>query len=243
MSAKQITPAVRTIVAARSGGICELCGSRPATQIHHRCGRQMGGSREEWVNQASNLLHVCDDCHDRVTNTRGRREEVEEHGWLVRRGVTLPVEVPVRLWRGRVLLDDDGGYSHVAPESDDWEAFARCRKIDPELFFPEQSNGGGKVVEDARSVCFRCEVRMECLDTALARREEFGIWGGATFDERRPMLGRKRKYGSNTAARLQRAYIVDYLTDKGWRQGDVAVAVGVHQSTVSRLIHRAEVAS
>lgn len=110
MKAKGITQAVRDIVHARSGYVCEKCGKRRAEQIHHRTGRQMGGSREPWVNLPGNLLDLCTPCHDEVTNTRGLRPSHETFGWLVRRGTKLPVEVPVVLHHGLVLLDDEGGY-------------------------------------------------------------------------------------------------------------------------------------
>ncbi|WP_052372816.1 HNH endonuclease [Amycolatopsis taiwanensis] len=110
MKAQQIPRKVRDIVRERSGGVCEKCGIQPAAEIHHRCGRQMGGSREPWINQPSNLLHLCSGCHGEVTNTRGARAYIETCGWLVRRGQTLPADVPVVLWHGLVLLDDHGGF-------------------------------------------------------------------------------------------------------------------------------------
>ena len=47
------------LVAARSHGICEVCGERPATVMHHRLPRSAGGG-----NDLGNLLHVCQEpCH------------------------------------------------------------------------------------------------------------------------------------------------------------------------------------
>ncbi|WP_027944243.1 HNH endonuclease [Amycolatopsis taiwanensis] len=117
MKAQQIPAAVRAIVHARSGGVCEKCGTRRAEEIHHRCGRQMGGSREPWVNQPPNLLHLCGPCHREVTDTHGRRAFAETCGWLVRRGQTLPADVPVVLWHGLVLLADDGTFRTPALET------------------------------------------------------------------------------------------------------------------------------
>ncbi|GHF30654.1 MULTISPECIES: HNH endonuclease [Actinomycetes] len=110
MKAQQISRTVRDIVHTRSGGVCEKCGRRPAVEVHHRTGRQMGGSREPWINQPSNLLDLCDPCHDEVTDTRGNRAFVETCGWLVRRGEEQPADVPVLLWHGLWLLDDLGDF-------------------------------------------------------------------------------------------------------------------------------------
>jgi 5-methylcytosine-specific restriction protein A len=110
VKAKGISRADRDTVRARSGGVCEKCGKRPAVHVHHRTGRQMGGSREAWVNRPANLLHLCLQCHDEVTDTRGRRAFIDTCGWLVRRGRTLPSDVPVLLHHGLVLLDDAGSF-------------------------------------------------------------------------------------------------------------------------------------
>lgn len=37
----------------------------------------------------------------------------------------------------------------------------------------------------ARDACFTCPVRLQCLDYALARREQYGIWGGYFPEQRR----------------------------------------------------------
>jgi 5-methylcytosine-specific restriction protein A len=116
VKAKGLTQKVRDAVEGRSArptgaGLCEKCGGGQPAHIHHRTGRQMGGSRPEWVNLPGNLLRLCIDCHDEVTNTNGNRAYVETCGWLVRRGVLLPAEIPVVLWHGLVLLDDEGSYT------------------------------------------------------------------------------------------------------------------------------------
>jgi WhiB family redox-sensing transcriptional regulator len=69
-----------------------------------------------------------------------------------------------------------------------------CTRHDPELFFPDRQLRPGRNSEDdpwvaaARRVCAGCPVRLECLRTALDNREDYGIWGGTTPDERRDML-------------------------------------------------------
>ena len=62
-----------------------------------------------------------------------------------------------------------------------WQERANCLGVDPDLFFPER----GASTREAKTVCRGCEVRMECLECALAHGEKFGIWGGLSERERR----------------------------------------------------------
>jgi WhiB family redox-sensing transcriptional regulator len=63
----------------------------------------------------------------------------------------------------------------------DWQERALCAQTDPEAFFPEK----GGSTREAKKVCASCEVRVECLEFALANDERFGIWGGLSERERR----------------------------------------------------------
>ncbi len=45
----------------------------------------------------------------------------------------------------------------------------------------------------AKQICASCVVREECLDEALATREPHAILGGLTWNERRDILGIKRR--------------------------------------------------
>ena len=62
-----------------------------------------------------------------------------------------------------------------------WQERANCLGVDPDLFFPER----GASTREAKGVCRGCEVRLECLEYALAQGEKFGIWGGLSERERR----------------------------------------------------------
>jgi WhiB family redox-sensing transcriptional regulator len=42
----------------------------------------------------------------------------------------------------------------------------------------------------AKRICIGCPVRQECLDYALVSNQRFGIWGGLTEEERRPVRRR-----------------------------------------------------
>lgn len=66
-----------------------------------------------------------------------------------------------------------------------WAAFAACAAIEPDQLF-----GKGAEQRDARSICFGCKVRMECLAEALDSESSFGVWGGLTERERRALLRR-----------------------------------------------------
>ncbi|HEX6519915.1 MAG TPA: WhiB family transcriptional regulator [Streptosporangiaceae bacterium] len=65
-------------------------------------------------------------------------------------------------------------------------AFAACRGVDPELFFPESSRGPPlEATARARQVCAACPVRACCLDWALSHGAHHGMWSGHTEDGRR----------------------------------------------------------
>ncbi|MET4427026.1 MULTISPECIES: WhiB family transcriptional regulator [unclassified Mycolicibacterium] len=68
-----------------------------------------------------------------------------------------------------------------------WQEAARCRTVDPDLFFhPEGERAAARTarLRRARQVCMQCPVIRECAAFAVAGREGFGIWGGLSEDER-----------------------------------------------------------
>jgi WhiB family redox-sensing transcriptional regulator len=67
-----------------------------------------------------------------------------------------------------------------------WQERALCAQTDPEAFFPEK----GGSTREAKRVCTGCEVRVDCLEYALANDERFGIWGGLSERERRKLRRR-----------------------------------------------------
>lgn len=78
---------------------------------------------------------------------------------------------------------DPGLFFPLGDEEPDWRDLARCAETDPEAFYPEK--GGSS--REAKAVCRACEVRTECLAYALEHDEKFGIWGGLSEHERRPL--------------------------------------------------------
>ena len=70
----------------------------------------------------------------------------------------------------------------------DWRADAACRFCSPDLFFPAGTTGPAEhEVEAAKAVCSACPVQSACLLYALQTRQDFGIWGGTTQEERQAL--------------------------------------------------------
>lgn len=68
----------------------------------------------------------------------------------------------------------------------DWREEAACRDVDPDLFFPEGTAGPAREqTERAKRICQCCPVQTPCLRFALWHGLGFGVWGGATGEERR----------------------------------------------------------
>ncbi len=76
----------------------------------------------------------------------------------------------------------------LEPDAEDmgWQDRALCAQTDPEAFFPEK----GGSTREAKKVCLTCEVRNDCLESALSNDERFGIWGGLSERERRKLKKR-----------------------------------------------------
>jgi WhiB family redox-sensing transcriptional regulator len=67
----------------------------------------------------------------------------------------------------------------------DWRDASACRREDPDLFAPDGTTGKWvPIIAQAKAICNRCPVRPTCLQWALDTRQESGIWGGLTEDER-----------------------------------------------------------
>ena len=84
---------------------------------------------------------------------------------------------------------------------DDWRRRAACRDTDPDLFFPVGTTGLAlDQIDAAKIVCQACEVRVACLEFALATNQEAGVWGGTSVEERRKLrkawLARRRRAAS-----------------------------------------------
>ena len=81
--------------------------------------------------------------------------------------------------------------------SDEWRGLAACKEADPSIFFPYDPDTDEPLeIEEtsaaAKAWCSMCPVSEECLEEALDKREQRGIWGGMTTPERINVI-RKRK--------------------------------------------------
>lgn len=84
----------------------------------------------------------------------------------------------------------------------DWRHRAACRDEDPELFFPVGNSGPALLqIAEAKAVCRRCPVNVECLEWALASGEDAGVWGGMSEDERRALKRQRTRHGVARSAR------------------------------------------
>lgn len=86
---------------------------------------------------------------------------------------------------------------------------AACTGSDPDLWFPERPDGtddSDNHGAQAKAICAQCPVLVDCLEGALDRGEEFGIWGGAGGDHMRH-LRRARRTGGTTWARALEDHI------------------------------------
>lgn len=118
MTRDQIPPKNRRIVEERCGGVCEGCGDRPATDVHHRKYKSRGGGHE-----VSNLLALCggpsglaggnhSGCHGVAHSGEGHELGWSAHSW------EDPALVPV-LYRGELRwLTSDGRAVDVKPDPD-----------------------------------------------------------------------------------------------------------------------------
>lgn len=73
-----------------------------------------------------------------------------------------------------------------------WEERAACKGLMPSdqtrLFIPADARKQpAEDVREAKRICYRCVVRSQCLERAIALREK-GVWGGTTAAERRMII-------------------------------------------------------
>lgn len=77
----------------------------------------------------------------------------------------------------------------------DWRERALCAQTDPEAWFPEKGGStreakqtcNGRPARGMTPATEPCPARAECLAWALANGERFGVFGGLSERERRPL--------------------------------------------------------
>ena len=91
----------------------------------------------------------------------------------------------------RMRQEDSGMDGGVAVSLADitWRMRGACHGLDPSIFFPDDD----EQADVAKEICDECDVRVACLEYALAMRERDGVWGGATERERRRIIRQRRR--------------------------------------------------
>ncbi|MGI8700163.1 MAG: WhiB family transcriptional regulator [Nocardioidaceae bacterium] len=78
----------------------------------------------------------------------------------------------------------------------DWQYSGVCRSVDPDVFFPPDSERGPvrqRRESQAKQYCRDCPVLQRCREHALQVHEPYGVWGGLTPRERERILHEVRE--------------------------------------------------
>lgn len=75
------------------------------------------------------------------------------------------------------------------PTSDAFGAAAVCSDAPTGLFFSDDLDD----IAEAKRMCLACPMRRRCLDAAVDRGEQYGIWGGHLFIAGRIVLSKRRR--------------------------------------------------
>jgi WhiB family redox-sensing transcriptional regulator len=129
------------------------------------------------------------------------------------------------------------------PTTLSWRHEAACRWIDPDLFWPQgESVAARKQAEEAKTVCAKCPVRLQCLEWAVEARQDFGVWGGMTERERRVLHRRKpRSYGRGEMSAVdqiltERLDLFEAAQARGLLPGEIARELGTNVQTVNNVL-------
>ena len=85
------------------------------------------------------------------------------------------------------MTDDEALDLAARDTADDFLDRGACVTAGVDMFPPSDEDAA------AKSVCARCHVTDQCLDYALARHIEHGIWGGTNEADRRKIRRNRRK--------------------------------------------------
>jgi hypothetical protein len=73
---------------------------------------------------------------------------------------------------------------------------ARCHQVDPDVMFPAHASETAAALK----VCRPCPLKDECLSWSVQKPEHFGVWGGTTEKQRRPLIEARRVAQTAVAA-------------------------------------------
>ena len=75
--------------------------------------------------------------------------------------------------------------------NEEWRSQAECRGMDVNLFFPEQGVDI-KHIHAIKEICRSCQVKVECLESALnTEMDLYGFYGGKSARERRTIRSQR----------------------------------------------------
>jgi hypothetical protein len=80
-----------------------------------------------------------------------------------------------------------------------WQDNAACKGKPTAWWYPEQ----GQTTAQAKAVCVRCTVQLECSNYAADNRETTGMWAGVLLDVRRPRTRDRIRVKDRVLAELQ----------------------------------------
>jgi len=80
-----------------------------------------------------------------------------------------------------LMARSDWGLDTPTRDGDGWWHRARCKEV-PGLMFPGRNDPTGNW--SAKKFCHGCPARQQCLEDALARGRQLGVWGGMSEIER-----------------------------------------------------------
>lgn len=120
-----------------------------------------------------------------------------------------------------------------------WQNLATCLGMDSELFFPIGNTGTAKLqAEDAKRVCGRCPVLVDCREWSLLHLEH-GVAGGMTEDERsaekRRRSRRKVKHPTRPADYVPSSEAAEVIRKTRLTNRQVADRSGLHEDAVSNI--------
>lgn len=135
----------------------------------------------------------------------------------------------------------------AAPTEPNWREHAACAEVDGELFFPIGDNAEARLqASAAKQVCASCPVRETCLAWALANRQDQGVWGGMT-EEERYQIHRRRGEGywarrRNVADHIVKTRLDEFtaLLGRDLSRAEIAASMGTNVQTVNRVLERYE---
>jgi WhiB family redox-sensing transcriptional regulator len=92
---------------------------------------------------------------------------------------------------------------------------ALCAQIGGDLWFADK--GQADDYAEAKKICLRCPIRLQCLEFALDNDERYGVWGGLSWTERRDEA-RKRRNGRQRRSQPQERPFGEHGTTAGCKR-------------------------